>query len=93
MGLEQSILQLLAEHGEAPVDYVALFMFLNTVAGGHYQETHSETAIRGALASLLQRGEISAWAPNGKAPLGEGDVRGPDTVYRITPTGREAMLR
>ncbi|MGH9412283.1 MAG: hypothetical protein ACRD0Y_00955 [Terriglobales bacterium] len=52
------IQQLLTAHSGEPVDYVAIVMLLNTVAGGHYEERHSEEQIRTALLGLLRSGEV-----------------------------------
>lgn len=60
--LASEILQILAAHAGATVDYVAVFMLLNTVAGGHYQERYPEAAIRASLRQLLAEGAIQAWA-------------------------------
>jgi|GEM_PF-7070163 len=49
---------LLASHAGQPMDYVAVFMFLNTVAGGHYEERFSEAEVRAGLAQLLGAGVI-----------------------------------
>ena len=59
--LATEILQLLSAHASATVDYVAVFMLLNTVAGGHYQERYPEAAIRASLRLLLAEGAIEAW--------------------------------
>lgn len=59
--LADEILALLAERAGQPVDYVALFMLLNTVAGGHYEERHTEGEIIATLGRLLSEGMIGAW--------------------------------
>jgi hypothetical protein len=51
--LASEVLGLLAAHAGEPMDYVAVFMFLNTTDGGHYADRHGEDAIRAALAELL----------------------------------------
>jgi len=75
--LAAEILQLLASHSGQPVDYVALFMFLNTVAGGHYEERFTEAELAGALRDLLNSGQIEAWEGDhalsaASAPLAAG---------------------
>jgi len=55
------IREILFSHAGQPVDYVALFMFLNTVAGGHYEERYSEAEIGDSLRQLLASGEVEAW--------------------------------
>lgn len=49
---------LLASHAGQPMDYVAVFMFLNTVAGGHYQERFTESEVKAALQALLSAGAV-----------------------------------
>lgn len=61
-GTAREIEQLLAAHAGEPVDYVAMVMLLNTVAGGHYEERHSEDDIQRALEWLLREGRIEAVA-------------------------------
>ncbi|TAN21999.1 MAG: hypothetical protein EPN33_10110 [Acidobacteria bacterium] len=68
MTTAQEIVQLLAAHSGEPVDYVAIVTLLNTVAGGHYEERHSEAAIGAALLGLLESGQILAVAPEAAAP-------------------------
>ena len=59
--LEDEILSLLAQHAGQPVDAAALFMFLNTVAGGHYEDLCSEEDLHAALRALLSSRLIEAW--------------------------------
>lgn len=59
--LENEILRLLAQHAGQAVDALALFMFLNTVAGGHYQEFCSEEELQAALRALLAARLVEAW--------------------------------
>lgn len=47
------VLNLLAAHAGERMDYVAVFMFLNTTDGGHYEDRYGEDAIQAALAELL----------------------------------------
>ncbi|MGH9476724.1 MAG: hypothetical protein ACRD1C_10370 [Terriglobales bacterium] len=61
------IANLLAAHSGEPMDYVAIVTLLNTVAGGHYQERHSEQDIRVALDSMLRDGRIES-VPAGSNP-------------------------
>lgn len=61
MPLAAEIRDLLASHAGQAVDFVAIYMFLNTVAGGHYEERHSETDIVAALQQMVAAGTIEAW--------------------------------
>ncbi|MGH9482027.1 MAG: hypothetical protein ACRD1L_08020 [Terriglobales bacterium] len=61
MDLELEIQQILAVHAGEPVDYVAVFMLLNTAAGGNYQERYAEPDLRAGLRQLLAAGTIEAW--------------------------------
>jgi hypothetical protein len=58
--LASEVLGLLTAHAGEPMDYVAVFMFLNTTDGGHYEERYGEEAIRAALAELLAAERILA---------------------------------
>ena len=60
--IDREIVEILASHAGQPVDYVALFMFLNTVAGGHYDERYTEAEIRHSLGRLMASGAVEAWA-------------------------------
>ena len=60
-GLAGEICTLLAGHASEPVDFMALYMFLNTAAGGHFEDRHSENEIAVALLSLLADGSVQAW--------------------------------
>ncbi len=85
--LEDEILQLLAQHAGQPVDAVALFMFLNTVAGGHYEDRCSEETLQAALRSLLASRLVEAWRNDRKLdPETEialpGDAQ---CVFRLSP--------
>lgn len=62
----REILALFAEHAPQGLDYVSVFMFLNTVAGGHYEERYPEAEIRAALKAALERGWL--------APEGDGEA-------------------
>ncbi len=91
--LEREILQLISQHGPAaPIDFVAVFMLLNTVAGGHYQDRYSEEQIRSALRALAARGELQATLADGTV------VESPDLQpglerFHITPAGQAALLQ
>ena len=63
------ILEILASHAGQPVDYLALYMFLNTVAGGHYQERYGAEEIERELRELLHAGAIEAWQGERRLPL------------------------
>lgn len=58
MPLADQIRLILAEHGGQRMDYVALFMFLNTVGGGHYEERCSEQELLSTLDSMRRTGDI-----------------------------------
>jgi len=64
----EEIAGLLMEHAGHPVDRVALFMFLNTVPGGHYAERYTETEIGAALDAMLAAGTIEAEEHGSEAP-------------------------
>ncbi|MGH9416070.1 MAG: hypothetical protein ACRD01_05530 [Terriglobales bacterium] len=59
--IEAEIEALLRQHAGEAVDYVAIFMLLNTVAGGHYEDRYGEDELRRQLAELLTQGRIRAW--------------------------------
>ncbi len=85
--LEDEILRLLAQHAGQPVDAVALFMFLNTVAGGNYEDRCSEGDLQSARRALLAAGLIEAWHHDRKLdPDAEialpGDAQ---WVFRLSP--------
>lgn len=71
--LRGEIAGLLMEHAGQPVDRVALFMFLNTVPGGHYVERYTEAEIGAALGAMLTAGTIEAEEHGPEAPC----------IYRI----------
>ena len=56
--LREEITGVLAGHADQPIDYVAVFMFLNTVAGAHYEDRWSEDEIRRELDLMLAAGLI-----------------------------------
>lgn len=81
MTVRGEILALLAQHGEAAaVDFPAIYILLNTVAGGHYEERFAHTDIESALVELCAEGSVAA--------LQEGDA---GATYRITPSGRALL--
>ena len=95
--LDSEILLLLATHAGEPVDYVALFMFLNTVAGGHYEE-HRFHAIgsgsvvaRGSLKKLYRDGMtaedtvLACMQALYDAADDDSATGGPDLTRRIYP--------
>ncbi|MGH9467873.1 MAG: hypothetical protein ACRD1Y_11020 [Terriglobales bacterium] len=65
----EEIVLLLAAHAGEPVDYVAIVTLLNTVAGGHYEERHTEAEIRAALLHLLLNGRILAVPADDAQPV------------------------
>lgn len=80
MTVRGEILTLLAQQGEAaPVDFPAIYILLNTVAGGHYEERFAHTDIEAALVELCAEGAV---APQ------EGEA---GAIYRITPSGRALL--
>ncbi|MGH2344257.1 MAG: hypothetical protein ACRDG4_03460 [Chloroflexota bacterium] len=60
MPLADEIRQILAVHAGQRMDHVALFMFLNTVGGGHYEERYSEEELLSTLDAMLRAGAIAA---------------------------------
>ena len=89
MDLHREILQVLAEHGDStPVDGVAIYMLLNTVVGGHFEDRYSEEAIRAELQRLLDASLIvdAADAADDEAQPGWRARR-----YRLTALGRSAL--
>lgn len=86
MTTAQEIVQLLAAHSGDPVDYVAIVTLLNTVAGGHYQERHSEEAIGAALRALLESGQILAVGSGSAAPVAPEQAASGQAVcvFRLT---------
>lgn len=93
MDLLHEILLLLSEHGSTGLDYVSLFMFLNTVAGGHYQERWSEPELKTALAAALGRGWIEVRSAEDEAPLPpELAARPGGPCLHLTATGQSALF-
>ena len=74
------------------MDFVAVFMFLNTGPVGQYEENYSDDAIRDELTSLLGRGLIRAWDEESGAAY--PSVRWGTVPARIalTPEGQSALL-
>lgn len=85
--LAAEILQLLAAHAGEPCDYVAVYVFLNTVAGAHYEERYSEAEVRASLRELLASGAVEAW--NGDGLLAPTAVNPGETLcqYRLGRAG------
>ncbi|MGH9487371.1 MAG: hypothetical protein ACRD04_07245 [Terriglobales bacterium] len=81
------IVQLLSVHSGEPVDYVAIVTLLNTVAGGHYEERHSEAAIRAALLALLRCKAIVVVAEDAGAPPPWPEAASGRTtcIFRLAP--------
>jgi hypothetical protein len=52
------VLHLLAAHAGEPMDFVAIYMLLNTTDGGHYTDRFDEDTLRAALDDLLSQGRI-----------------------------------
>lgn len=52
------VLQLLAGHAGEPMDFVAIYMLLNTTDGGHYMDRFDDETLRAALDDLLSQGRI-----------------------------------
>lgn len=78
--LRLELLNLLATHTGQPMDFVAIFMFLNTVAGGHYEDRHGEDAIRAALVELVATGAIEATHDGQRLPA---TALTPDSLFRL----------
>lgn len=92
MPLSQHILQLLFEHSEKPMDFVAVFMFLNTGPVGQYEDNYSDDDIREVLTDLLGRGLIRAWdEESGTAYTAVAWGAVPARVA-LTPEGQSALL-
>lgn len=90
----RQVLALLAEHAATGLDYVSVFIFLNTVAGGHYQETIGEEALQAVLQAALTRGWIEARGAEGPTPLSlELAIKPGGARLHLTSSGREALLR
>jgi len=92
MPLHNEILQLLFEHAEKPMDYVAVFMFLNTGTMGHYQERYSDDEIRTALSDLLLQGHIRAWDDETGATCSAVQWGAVPCRIALTPEGQSALL-
>jgi hypothetical protein len=88
--LDKEILQLLAQHSQETVDGVGLFILLNTVAGGHYEERYSEASLTRELRNLLAGSLVTAHDSSGAAA-------GPDSpdlmhcTFALTAGGMEAL--
>jgi len=94
MDLHREILQVLAEHGDStPVNGVAIYMLLNTVVGGHFEDRYSEEAIRAELQRLLNASLVTN-ATNDEGREKADDAKQPgwrDQRYRLTALGRSAL--
>lgn len=83
----------MSEHAATGLDYVAIFMFLNTVAGGHYQERWTESALQSALAAALAQGWLEVRAAEGESPLPpESAIRPGGPRLHLTATGLGVLL-
>lgn len=92
VSLAAEILALVAQHGDnATVDYPAVFILLNTVAGGYYQERFGEQEIQAALIALHADGSLSAHGADGEllASLALPEDR---CIFRLTAKGRAALV-
>ena len=85
MAARAEILEILASHAGQPVDYVALFMFLNTVAGGHYEERYGEAELGEAVQALLASGAIEAWQGEQRLAVTETFVLGQTACHFRLP--------
>lgn len=92
MALPQQILQLLFEHSEKPMDFVAVFMFLNTGPVGQYEDHFSDDEIRDVLSDLLQRGLIRAWDAESGAEYGSVAWGAVPARIALTPAGQSALF-
>ncbi len=89
----REILALFAEHAPQGLDYVSVFMFLNTVAGGHYEERYPEAEIRAALKAALERGWLARNGEGEAGPVsGTGPAVGPGAgPLHLTDSGRTTL--
>lgn len=92
MPLSQHILQLLFEHSEKPMDFVAVFMFLNTGTVGQYVENYSDDEIREVLTVLLSQGLIRAWDEESGAAFDSVAWGRVPARIALTPEGQSALL-
>ncbi|MGH9489234.1 MAG: hypothetical protein ACRD2F_00710 [Terriglobales bacterium] len=90
----RQVLALLAEHAATGLDYVSIFIFLNTVPGGHYQETIGAEVLQAVLRAALTRGWIEAGPAEGPTPLSpELAIKPGGARLHLTASGREALAR
>ncbi len=84
---------MLAEHAPEGLDYVSVFMFLNTVAGGHYEERYQEAEIREALKAAVEWGWVAPGGDGEAGPVsGTGPAAGPGAGrLHLTDSGRTAL--
>lgn len=88
MSPRREIFELLAERGEqSPVDYPAVYILLNSAAGGHYEERFEEAEILTELAQMLAAGEIESRNEGGEA----ADKFIAGVRLRLTARGRSAL--
>lgn len=92
MSLSQHILQLLFEHSEKPMDFVAVFMFLNTGPVGQYEDHYSDDEIREVLTDLLQREWIRAWDEESGAAYTSVAWGTVPARIALTPEGRSSLF-
>jgi hypothetical protein len=92
MTLTQQILQLLFEHSEKPMDFVAVFMFLNTGPVGQFEDHFSDDEIRDALTDLLQRRLIRAWDAESEAEFESVAWGAVPARIALTPEGQSALF-
>lgn len=92
MPLSQHILQLLFEHSEKPMDFVAVFMFLNTGPVGQYEDNYSDDAIRDELTDLLGRGLIRAWDEESGVDFTSVAWGTIPARIALTPEGQSALM-
>lgn len=97
--LIREILVLLAEHSPQGLDYISIFMFLNTVAGGHYEERYPEAEIRAAVTAVVERGWVAVAGDDGEGPQSVADSAlepadlGPGAHrLHLTDSGRAALV-
>lgn len=92
LSLRHEIQEILISHAGQPVDFVAIYMFLNTAAGGHFTDRYEEDAIQACLDAMMTAGEIEFWQPG--APRTADPQRNPQPgsvrCFRLCSSGHSA---
>ena len=92
MSADQEILRLLFEHADKPMDFVAIFMFLNTGPVGAYEDRFGDDVVRLSLSRLLQRGYIRAWLEETGECFSDVQWGAVPCRLALTPEGQSALL-